>query len=181
MRQLRRAWNEARRVLADEGVVTSRVNVRKIAERYAVVLERTMDSEISGMLIPLDEATHGRKWAIVVNKAHPGTRQRFTIAHELGHLLLHGYRTTHADRRLRVRFRDSRSSDGSVTEEIEANQFAAELLMPRDQVLRRVEECGLEYAPSGDDDDGTQVVALLAKEFDVSVPALSVRLASLFA
>ena len=103
-------------------------------------------------------------------------RQRFTVAHELGHLLLHGYTTPHADSNFRVRFRDAESSTGSVREEIEANQFAAELLMPRELVAAQATRIGLDYA-SPDDDDPK--LSRLARAFQVSKLALSIRLAGL--
>lgn len=138
-----------------------------------------MDGDISGMLVPLEQSSGGKRWAIVVNAAHPRTRKRFTMAHELAHLILHEYTTPHADRGYKLRFRDSRSADGSIAEEIEANQFAAELLMPRDLVLKRVSALGLEYASYDEDDSSAAAITQLAKEFDVSKAALSVRLSNL--
>src|SRR6185437_11369540 len=148
MKQLARARREAQRLLREEDITTAKVPIKKIASKHAVVVERTLGHEVSGMLVPLPEPLDGKRWAIVVNQSHPQTRKRFTIAHELGHLLLHGFTTPHADREFIVRFRDARSSDGSVLEEIEANQFAAELLMPHDRLLERLRgENSFEYSP----------------------------------
>lgn len=59
---------------------------------------------------------------IYVNVEQPATRQRFSIAHELGHLLLH---------EAGVVFRDTRRRKGAKPwEEKQANEFAADLLMP---------------------------------------------------
>lgn len=61
-----------------------------------------------------------KKYIITVNQNHHENRQRFTIAHEMGHYALnHG---TKED----VLYRDG-SND---SDEIEANTFAAEILMP---------------------------------------------------
>lgn len=81
---------------------------------------------------------------IGVNEAHSHLRQRFTIAHELGHLLLHegdlildyAVRTHFRGDEVRVNFRDHESSLATNSEEIEANRFAAEILMPRDMVFK---------------------------------------------
>ena len=59
---------------------------------------------------------------ITINGSHASTRQRFTVAHELGHLMLHS---------LGRKFRDVYSAATNSREELEANQFAAELLMPQ--------------------------------------------------
>ena len=62
-------------------------------------------------------------------------RQRFTIAHELGHRALHPGRELILDVPVRVNLRDKTSSMASDIEEIEANAFAATLLMP-EQMIR---------------------------------------------
>lgn len=61
------------------------------------------------------------------------TRQRFSVAHELGHFILHNDGTSHTS------FRDTISSQGTDTKEMEANSFAANLLMPKDEVMRLVD------------------------------------------
>ncbi len=179
MRRVHRAWREAEQVLEKHRVRRAPVDVRALAEHYARVVERPLDPDISGALIPLD--TGG--WVILVNESHPQVRRRFTIAHELGHMLLHGYTTAHADRSFK--FRDTRSSAGSALDEIQANQFAAELLMPRELVLKSVRSRSLEHAPeinsAEDDAEFDRWLGELAHKFDVSKQAMSIRLSSLFA
>ena len=73
---------------------------------------------------------------IGVNALHHPNRQRFTIAHECGHLILHKPQITkevHVDKALAspMLMRDSVSAAGVDEMEIEANLFAAELLMPK--------------------------------------------------
>lgn len=61
-----------------------------------------------------------KKYVITVNENHHENRQRFTIAHELGHYALnHGSKED-------VLYRDGNSDP----DEVEANAFAAEILMP---------------------------------------------------
>jgi len=57
-------------------------------------------------------------WVITLNKNHPASRRRFTLAHELGHIVL-GHESTLA------------SDENEATRlEAEADAFASELLMP---------------------------------------------------
>lgn len=98
-------------------------------------------------------------------------RQRFTIAHELGHFLLHEGITNHVDRSYRVNFRSAESSQATNVEEIEANYFAASILMPKHMLDARNAEEAL---------DNDAMVGALAREFHVSRLAMSLRLANLY-
>jgi Zn-dependent peptidase ImmA (M78 family) len=179
MRKAQRAVREARRVLEQHRISSVPVDIESLAKRWAHVLKQNLSEDISGMLVPLPNPIDRRHWAIVVNKSHSIVRQRFTMAHELAHLLLHGYTAAHADRGFKVRLRDSHSAEGSVLEEIEANNFAAELLMPESLLRQRLQNHTIEYAP--DNSSGEQQLARLAKEFNVSKQALSIRLSGLVA
>ncbi len=104
-------------------------------------------------------------------------RQRFTIAHECGHFLLHQTENEASglfvDRRYAAFYwRDGRSSEGEDIAEVEANQFAASLLMPTKLVLEEIQK---------QDFDLTDEEALnaLASKFEVSIQAMSFRLANL--
>src|SRR5206468_341809 len=87
------------------------------------------------------------------------------------HLLLHQNITEHVDRGISFHFRDERSSRAEVRQEIEANQFAAELLMPRAMIDALV------TGPVDVHDD--DLLEDLASRFDVSVQALTYRLTNL--
>lgn len=111
---------------------------------------------------------------IGVNDAHHPNRQRFTVAHELGHLLLHRenlQQSLFVDDAL-VYFRDDRSSKATDSREIQANQFAAALLMPRHLLLDVLSARGLDLY----DERAVRALARLCK---VSVQALTLRLASM--
>lgn len=177
-RRVTRASRRAQQVLAEAGVTSARVPIDQIACEYATVVREPLDADVSGMLVP-HPSDPSKPWIIFVNGAHPPTRQRFTLAHELGHLLLHDYKEPHADRGYVIRFRDGRSSEGRVREEIEANQFAAELLMPQDVLLEKLSAYRLEYVQFDDQDD--PAIGELAKDFDVSRQALLIRLSNLLA
>lgn len=72
---------------------------------------------------------------IGVNHKHPRNRQRFTIAHELGHYFLHRHYGTFTDQYL---YRD----DGKDERELDANRFASDLLMPADRFAQLYEQNG---------------------------------------
>jgi hypothetical protein len=175
-----RAARMARRVLEAEGVTRPAVPVDKIASKYALIVWEDLPDDISGMLVPVPKAV-GPKWVIVVNATHASVRQRFTVAHELAHVLLHKYTSPHADGRVQVRFRDEDSARGSNHEEIEANQFAAELLMPENIVRSWAERINFDLADDSDDEKAMTAIESLAKRFQVSVQALSFRIANLAA
>jgi Zn-dependent peptidase ImmA (M78 family) len=177
MRGVAQAWKAAEAVLLKHKVRRAPVSIERIARSYADLVRRPLEDDISGALIPLSEDN----WVILVNSLHHPNRQRFTIAHELGHLMLHRYKTPHADRRFRLR--DARSSEGSVLEEIQANQFAAELLMPRLLIMKELRHSNFEHSPADDSEseEFEKLVRGLAKEFRVSRQAMTVRLSSLLA
>lgn len=155
------------------------VPVEKIARKHAHIAREELPPEVSGMLIPLSGDDTGPRWAIVVNAADASVRQRFTIAHELGHLLLHNYAAPHADGRLQVRFRDEKSAEGSILEEMEANQFAAELLMPERYVKALAGKLRFDVADQKTDALAVRKLMTYARKLRVSVQALSFRIANL--
>ncbi len=155
------------------------VPVEKIARKHAQVVREALPSDVSGMLVPLPPLEGEPRWAIVVNANDAPVRRRFTIAHELGHLLIHKYPTPHADGRYQVRFRNEKSATGSVREEIEANQFAAELLMPEKEVRRLAIRLQLDVLDQSRDKEAVKKLTSAASKFQVSAQALSFRIANL--
>ncbi|HZR31801.1 MAG TPA: ImmA/IrrE family metallo-endopeptidase [Terriglobales bacterium] len=111
---------------------------------------------------------------IAVNPDQHPNRQRFTIAHELAHFILHykdsSERIEHVDTDFRVSWRNHVSSQGVDWNEIEANRFAAELLMPEHMLRPDVDKFGML------DDDALQRLAALYK---VSRLAMRFRLINL--
>ncbi|MGR9400190.1 ImmA/IrrE family metallo-endopeptidase [Rhizobium leguminosarum] len=153
-------------LLMESGVFGPAVPVEKIAEEAGIEVRYGDLGEISGLLARKPGIT-----IIGVNVEQPNVRQRFTIAHELGHYLLHEGLGEHADRDYRINFRDSSSSEASNVLEIEANFFAANLLMPEEFLERDDAESAIE------DDQG---VADLAAKYDVSRHAMSLRIGKIY-
>jgi Zn-dependent peptidase ImmA (M78 family) len=167
----RRAELAAERLLADHGITSPPVDVEALAraEGILVVRRRFEDANVSGILFR-DSSHH----VIGVNSAHPPVRQRFTIAHELGHQALHPGRELILDVPVRVNLRDKTSSTASDLEEIEANAFAAALLMPE-----RLVRDQLNQLPPARRREPDATATALAKIFKVSSSALSFRLINL--
>jgi Zn-dependent peptidase ImmA (M78 family) len=123
------------------------------------------DPEISGAIIRKEGHV-----IIAVNPAHHINRQRFTIAHELGHYFFHEGLEEHVDENFRIAWRNADSSKAINWVEIEANRFAAELLMPT-----RFLETDLNSFQS----INKRTVPLLAAKYVVSPEAMKIRLSQL--
>ena len=137
----------------------------------AQVRTKPMEPSTSGMLLRPED---GSVW-IVVNSTHSDNRRRFSIAHELGHLLLHPSTDAYVDSfgtAIGVNLRDERAARGTNRFEIEANAFAASLLMPEPLVREMV----VSLPAGGDPEDE---VAELAEQFGVSEQAMTYRLTNL--
>jgi Zn-dependent peptidase ImmA (M78 family) len=116
----------------------------------------------------------GKNRIVGVNTATSPRRQRFTIAHELGHLIFHDDPLI-TDYSVLVGMRDENSSLGTHHQEIEANGFAAAILMPTDIVVKEVRQ-ELELGNFASKDE---FIDRLARTFDVSVEAMGYRLLNL--
>jgi Zn-dependent peptidase ImmA (M78 family) len=126
----RLAENEATRLLNEAGIYSPPVNPidvsRFLGVRVSFVSFTGDSSQISGLF---DFTTD----TIMVNKDEPGVRQTFTIAHELGHRVMH--QDWAASDNYSVLWRDPTKQKKDRREQ-EANVFAASLLMPREMVKR---------------------------------------------
>jgi Zn-dependent peptidase ImmA (M78 family) len=162
----RRITQLAEGLLARTGVTDLPVPVETIAREVGAVIRRgPLPSDLSGFLLQ----DHGRT-IIAVNSRQAKQRQRFTIAHEIGHLLLHNFQS-HVDRGFEIYRRDQRSSRAEVAAEIEANQFAADLLMPKRLIDAIV--------PKFVDLLNERQIKAIAERFGVSAQALTFRLTNL--
>jgi len=124
--------------------------------------------QLSGMVHRKPDGTA----VIGVNSMDAPNRQRFTIAHEIGHLLLHKDEHLHVDEKSPIGLRNDQSSLATDEREIEANQCAAEMLMP-------VEFLDTDLQNLPDDIDADEAVGRLARKYQVSEQAMTVRLTAL--
>jgi Zn-dependent peptidase ImmA (M78 family) len=131
------------------------------------VVQQDFESSVSAMLVVKDG--HG---VIGVNTNHHPNRRRFSVAHEIGHYLLHRDSASVFVDAAPVFFRDDTSSAGTAQQEVEANAFAAELLMPAATLRERLEQQSVD--PYDD-----AAVHRLARAFGVSTQALTIKLVRL--
>jgi Zn-dependent peptidase ImmA (M78 family) len=165
------------KLLLTHGIKSAPIRVEEIARQLgADVVYQAADDDLSGFLF----RDYKQRNAIIgVNAKHHPNRQRFTIAHEIGHFLLHEYEGFHFDgdgQGFQVRLRDDESRKGTDDDEKEANLFGAELLMP-ERLLR----ADISKIPKLDlfNDEGAASFKKLANRYQVSVRALTYRLANL--
>ena len=116
---------EVARLIHEFGIIEPPVDPTRIARSIGVnvffVTFEAQKQNVSGFF-DCDEG------AIFVNRDEYPLRQTFTIAHELGHKVLHERWARSSD--YRVLLRDS-SYSADEPHEKEANAFAAHLLVPR--------------------------------------------------
>ena len=153
---------EAHRRLIEEARGTLPIKLSTLAGELGVPVKKaTLPPGISGEIRPNEGG-----FLIRVNRHDPSKRQRFTVAHELAHFLLHRdqiangitddvlYRSSLSDRR-----------------EAQANRLAADILMPDEMVSEAIEDARLKGV--GD------LLLYLAEQFDVSEGAMRIRLEQL--
>jgi Zn-dependent peptidase ImmA (M78 family) len=137
--------------------ISAPVDVVAIAKEMGVNVYRTgLQPGVSGILRP--DSKHGGSsgYVILVNADHPNNRVRFTVAHEIGHFVLH------------------REGNGEIVDdefyralpgplETEANEYAADILMPW-SLINQLQGAGVNQL-----DD-------MARKLEVSKQALAIRL-----
>jgi len=126
-----------------------------LCNRKSILVLRTpMDRQLSGAFV---RSRRRRMAVVLVNTSGKSAHhQRFTLAHELGHLTLH-----HDQTGLVESVEDA--SEGDAAKEKEANAFAAALLAPLGELERVLKESGL----TGGDVSDRSVIEL-ANTFGVS-------------
>jgi Zn-dependent peptidase ImmA (M78 family) len=142
------------------------VPVKEIALREGLQVKyHELEDHVSGLLIDRRDTP-----IIAVNVHHHSNRQRFTIAHELAHFVLHrGDPTVFVDQYLVHLRTDPKGEDTVDPREVEANKFAASLLMPKALLTKDLARRTIELF-----DDGA--ITELAGKYQVSVQALLIRL-----
>jgi hypothetical protein len=144
--------HEAERMLKAAGATGAPVSLRDVVSHLNLSLvERRREPFGSEAAL----VARGDGHAIELRGSSGERRLRFTIAHEIGHFLLHPERA--------ISERGGATNQATARLEREADQFAAELLMPEYLVRQAVL------------DDGADA-RRLADRFDVSAQAMSLRL-----
>jgi Zn-dependent peptidase ImmA (M78 family) len=158
----------ATQILRDHGLLVAPVDPLKVANALNVKVMNAVFSEPdkSGGIVK-----RGGNFSIFVNINEPPARKRFTIAHEIGHQLLHmslGSDSEFIDTEENFRTNempDDLNWSDDRKKEWEANTFAAALLMNKELVLNKWND--------------SKDPAFLAWVFQVSTTAMTIRLTQL--
>jgi len=151
---------KARAILQVTGIKEPPVDVNQVAERLGFkVLPFDFPDDTSAVLL-----IDGNVRSIGVNRRHALVRQRFSVAHELGHYLC-GHEDFSDEYHVKVEGRPI-FVDPEYRQELEANEFAAELLMPEFMLRKDFQKIGLD-------------VTALAKKYQVSEQAMWIQLINL--
>ncbi len=156
------------------------INVKAIAESCNIPIEYNI-LESSGCCSndsKSDDTDNNTDKLIQINKFEPEYRQRFTIAHELGHILLGhqgvSYRTSDV-----TKYKDTIKR----MNEVAANKFADELTMPKslvvDVLFSSIKQMSYSINQRFGDEDISNIVRRCANELGVSPRALDIRIKNL--
>jgi len=136
------------------------VDVEGVADRLGLsIYERDLAPGVSGALVRDETYGTDSGFVIFVDDSEAYVRQRFTAAHEIGHFVLH---RDHIGNGIEDNFL-LRSDRMSNVMEKEANQFAADLLMPFELIDRLIKS-------------GVRDLTSLARNLKVSEIAMGIRL-----
>lgn len=139
------------------------VRLGMLAEELGIDVKLSaLDRGLSGMIVSKDGG-----YTIKINRHETRERQRFTLAHEIAHFLLH---------------REIVDSNGEIVDnvlyrsgqpqqiEYEANRLASDLIMPADQIVSDLSSIGVPVTDA--------VIERLAQEWQVSKAAMEIKLSS---
>lgn len=151
MGRLKGLTDKVRLILEKTGINEAPIPLKKIADYFSikVIPYDNFPDSISGTIITNEDGSV----TIGVNSKNSKVRQRFTIAHEMGHFFLgHDIKSQIVDDHL----------DKSTDREKEANKFAAELLMPKNLFINDIKN--------------KISIPELAKKYNVSEQSVSIRI-----
>ena len=153
--------NKAEKVLSGLNIKSAPVDVFKIANELGIMVRKAASKKFSGLIFRKNETAF-----IAISSNESSVRQRFTVAHELGPYIMHPNKETF------IEFRDNEENIKRDRNEIQANQFAAALLMPKKMIEKDVK--------TFEDMEVTEnTIKILASKYDVSEQAMTYRLINL--
>jgi Zn-dependent peptidase ImmA (M78 family) len=148
------------------------VNVEAILRALDVEVRTDSDlsHEISGEI-----RRDGEKYIVSSSKDEHLYRQRFTLAHELGHYVLHKglIGTGLDDSKMYRSTKDGKfyNTDIKLSHERQANSFAAKVLMPKPLLRKKIDELSMH--------DSKPEISKLCNLFQLSYSAMKWRLVNL--
>lgn len=150
---------KVRKILTHFKVTGAPVPVEQIAEKMNIQINYAPSFEYSGILI---RKNGGALMGINTNESP--ARRRFTIAHELGHFFLENTTAVSID------YRDSSNRPEKTIFEKRADDFAANLLMPRQLLVKDFKKLEGSYE---------ERLVILSERYQVSNEAMMWRLKNL--
>jgi IrrE N-terminal-like domain len=155
--------NLARRVL-QKFELSPPIDIFGLVTHYAKIYSLRLPLDVDGCSLYLK--VPGKQPLVILNETRPPKRKRFTLAHELGHVLIPWHIGTILDE---IDFAGNGKDLPYWELENEANRFAAELLMPRRWVRKL----------AGRFENPCEVVERVIEMADVSMDAALIRLRSI--
>jgi Zn-dependent peptidase ImmA (M78 family) len=170
-RHLRRIEQKANELLHELKITKPPVPVKEMISKMGLsVISYDLSDDVSGILVIEND-----KGTIGFNPKNSKVRQRFTLAHELGHFLFHKQSKSEVfiDKDFIVKYRSQKVyTDLEIRHEQEANVFAAALLMPKEMLKAELDKKDYDDLPE------TEFITAMAKIFDVSIQAMTYRIAN---
>lgn len=163
----------AEKVLIDTNNFKLVIDPIECAKALNIIINAVeVEDNVSGFI-----SINGKTVHLGYNKNHHVNRQRFTIAHEIGHYILHAsteplFIDKISNNEHLVFNRNTNSTSKEYTREKEADNFAAALLMPR----KLIDE---EIVIAKNKSNPQRLVVELSDKFKVSFQAMSIRLSHL--
>ena len=158
------AAHHAKSVLKRLGVSSLPVDPYEISQRLEIVVKEDDCEGYTGMILVVD----GQALISIKSAIREHSRKRFTVSHELGHYCipehLAGGLTFY-----KCTDRDLDTFDKRGNKESEANEFAAELLMPEEIFKERIRLKDLSFG----------LIEELTGEFETSLKATGIRFVKL--
>lgn len=140
------------------------VDVIRLARHYNIEVYAEEDKNKPSAWIKYNKPSD--KFIITTNSSHSYNRQRFSIAHEIAHFILH-------TEQIKERWQIDRDGEHSLLpeEETRADELAASILIPESLILKFVEQEGLDF--------NHITITRLAESFKVSLMVVILRLKNL--
>lgn len=139
------------------------IDIFSLTKQYAIIESKNIPVDIDGISLYLKLPNKGPK--VIINNNKPENRMRFTLAHELGHVLIPWHLGSIVDNISLPN--DENRSDKYWYLETEANRFASELLMPTRWVENIINKCQF---------DIKKITSQIIKEANVSAIAATIKI-----
>lgn len=144
------------------------LDIHALVSQYGIEVQgRKMERSIPGMMVTTKSSA-----LVTINENLPLNQQRFTLAHLLGHFVLHGKSAeVFVDRTTPIKGEGPEASK-QLMQEAEANEFAGELLMPESIIRDR-------FGNSRPYPYNLESLRPLAAQFGINELVLAIRLTQL--